>query len=402
MSNVGQALTHQMVAREAAKMLWEENNVVSNINTSREKEFGEEVNGYKKGDTVRVMVPPVPVTFSGATFAGGGSAPAVNESSVNLTVDQQYHVPLTFTAKEKKLEISDFRERFLRPAMSSLSSKVNSVLLTSMMQQTRNTVGTWGTIPATRTPWRNASSMLTRFMAPQENRYAHFSVDASDALAEANSTLFHTADELKGEFSKNAVGMFAGLEFFTQLSLPSLANGAGTGYLVNGASQTGSTLVVDTGTGALPVGATFTIANVFAVHPVTGATLTTLRKFTVTAAYAGGAGSISISPAITPTTSTVIGTVNASPADDAAITIFGTASQTKTQNLVFHRDAFATAFAPLPVLASCEGYTATVKNISVRVMTFGNGLTDTENTRIDVLFALPAAIRPDWSTRVTE
>src|SRR5690606_14932335 len=165
-----QALTHQMVAREAAKILWEENTVISNINTDRKREFGEEVNGYKKGDTVKVMVPPVPVTFSGATFAGGSSAPSTKETYVDLTVDQQEHVALTFTAKEKKLELSDFRERFLRPAMSSLSSKVNAVLLADMVNKTPNVVGTWGTVPGTRTPWRNASSMLSRYLAPKENR----------------------------------------------------------------------------------------------------------------------------------------------------------------------------------------------------------------------------------------
>jgi len=35
-------------------------------------------------------------------------------------------------------------------------------------------------------------------------------------------------------------------------------------------------------------------------------------------------------------------------------------------------------------------------------MTFGNGLTDQESTRIDVLFALPAGIRPNQAARVTQ
>lgn len=402
MSNVNQALTHQLVARMAAKMLVEENTVVANINTDREQEFGRDVQGYKPGETVRVMVPPVPVTFSGASFAGGGSAPAVNESSVNLTVDQQYHVPLSFTAKEKKLEVTDFEKRFLRPAMNSLSSKVNAILLEGMKNATPNVVGTWGTVPATRAVWREASSKLNRGLAPQDDRFAHFSEDANNALAEANATLFHTAKELQGEFSDNAVGRFAGLEFYNQLSLPLHTNGAGTGYLINGAAVSGSSLAVKTGTGAITKGSVFTIAGVYAVHPITGVSTGVLRQFTVTADYAGGAGNVSVSPALTVTSSSVIGTVNALPADSAPITIFGTASQAKTQNLAFHRDAFATAFAPLPVLASCEGYTATVKGVSVRVMTFGNGQTDTEHTRIDVLFALPAAIRPDWSVRVTE
>lgn len=402
MSNVGQALTHQMIAREAAKMLVEENNVVTNINTSRQSEFGEEVNGYKKGDTVKVAVPPVPVTFSGATFAGGGSAPAVNESYVNLTVDQQEHVALMFTAKEKKLELSAFKERFLRPAMTSLSSKVNSILLASMAAQTPNVVGTWGSVPSTRTPWRAAASMLDRYLAPEDNRSAHISVDANDALAEANSTLFHTSEELRGEFSKNAIGMFAGLEFYKQLSLPVQANGSGTGYVSNGTNQSGSTISVDTGTGTIPKGAIVTFDGVFAVHPITGVSTGKLAQFVVADNYAGGSGNLQIFPALVPTTSSLIGNVSNAVADDSDVTIFGDASESATQNLVFHRDAFASAFAPLPVLASCEGYTATIKGISVRVMTFGDGKSDQENTRVDVLFALPAAVRPYHSCRVTE
>lgn len=402
MANVNQALTHQMVAREAAKILWEENNVISNINTDRKREFGEEVNGYKKGDTVKVMVPPVPVTYSGATFAGGSPAPSANESYVDLTVDQQEHVALTFTAKEKKLELSDFSKRFLRPAMSSLSSKVNSVLLEEMYLKTPNVVGTWGAVPSTRTPWRNAGSMLSRYLAPQEDRVAHFSLDANDGLAEANASLFHDSKELKGEFSENSVGRFAGLDFYEQLSLPVHTNGAGAGYLINGTSQAGATLTVDTGTGAITKGSIITIAGVFAVHPITGESTGKLQHFVVADDVAGGGTSIPIFPALVPNTTTQRGNVTGSPADNAAITIFGTASQGRTQNLVFQKDAFASAFAPLPVLASCEGYTATVKGISVRVMSFGDGKSDEEHTRIDVLFAKPAAVRPYHSVRVTE
>jgi hypothetical protein len=402
MANVGQALTHQMIAREAAKMLVEENPVVANINTNRSVEFGEEVVGYGKGDTVRVMIPPTPVVYDGAVFAGGSpTAPAVKETSVDLTLDTQKHVGLTFGAKEKKLELTDFRKRFLRPAMNALSAKVNADLLNRMRYQTANVVGTWGTIPATRTPYRQAASTLNRFLAPAEDRSIHFSSDANIALAEANATLFHTSEELRAEFSKNAVGMFAGLEFYEQQGLSVQTNGAGTGYVVNAAGQTGSSLAVITGTGILTRGTVFTIAGVNAVHPITGADQGVLRQFVVTADYAGGAGNVQIYPAIIPTSATVIGTVTASPAASAAITVFGTASQAKRQGIAFHKDAFAAAFAPLPVLASCEGYTATIGKVSVRVMSFGDGYNDRENTRIDVLYG-EVAVRPDHSVRVTE
>ena len=401
---MAQALTHQMIAREAAKMLMEENEVVKNVNTDRKVEFGEEVNGYKKGEPIRIKVPPVPTVYNGATFAGGGSAPAQNETEVALTLDTQKHVPLTFTAKEKKLDLTDFRERFLRPAMNSLSSAMNADLLDRMMDLTPGVIGTWGTIPNTRTPYRNASSYLNRFLAPAGNRVRslHFTSDANDALAEANAPLFHTKDELESEFSQNAVGAFAGFTFYEQQSAPIHTNGAGSGYLVNGAGQTGSSLAVNTGTGAITKGSIITITGVNAVHPITGVDMGKLRQFVVTADYAGGAGNLQIFPAITVSSASVIGTVTASPGAGAAITIFGTASQGQHQNLAFHRDAFAVGFAPLPVLASCEGYTASMPGgVSIRVMTFGNGLTDQENTRIDVLYGI-AGVRRDWAVRITQ
>lgn len=405
MANVGQALTHQIIAREAAKILVEDNHIVANINTDRQTEFEKNISGYEVGETVKVKIPPVPVVYSGAVFAGGGPDPINKESSVDLTVDQQEHVGLAFGAKEKKLELTEFRERFLKPAMTSLSAKVNLVLLREMMRKTPNVVGTWGTVPATRTPWRSAASSLSRFLAPSGDRSSHFSLDANDALSEANATLFNPSRELNSEFSENAVGQFAGLTFYEQLSLPVHTNGAGTGYVLNGtggASLAQGIIAVTTGTGAITRGTVFTIAGVNSVHPITGLDTGKLRQFVVTADYAGGAGNISVFPFVIPTTATTIGTVAAAPAAAAAITIFGTASNGRVQNLAFHRDAFASAFVPLPVLASCEGYTATVKGISVRVMTFGDGLNDKERTRVDVLFALPAAVRPDHCVRITE
>lgn len=394
-------LTHQMLAREAAAMLVEEANLIKNINTGRSDEFGQNIQGYQKGDFVDIGVPNVPTVYDGASFAGGGSAPDWTEQKVRLQLTKQKHVPVAFTAKEKKLSLTDFKARILKPAMQSLISIVQADLLSDFMLSVPNTVGTWGTVPSTRTPYAQARAKLENFMAPTGDRTILFSSDANVGLAEANATLFHDSKEIKGAFDDGAVGRYAGFDFYENQSMPVLALGAGTGYLVNGAGQGGSTLTVDTGTGALPRGTVFTIAGVNAIHPITGASLGYLRQFVVTADYAGGAGSMSIYPAIVPNSASVVGTVDAAPADNAAITVFGTASQSKRQNLAFHKNAFAAAFVPLPVLASCEGYTATVQGVSVRVMTFGDGANDIERTRIDVLYG-NATVRNDHACRITE
>ena len=90
-------LTHQMIAREAAKMLVEEANLIKNINTGRSDEFGQNINGYQKGDFVDIGIPNVPTVYSGSQFAGGGSAPDWTEGKVRLQLTKQKHVPVAFT-----------------------------------------------------------------------------------------------------------------------------------------------------------------------------------------------------------------------------------------------------------------------------------------------------------------
>lgn len=394
-------LTHAMIAREAAAIL-KEDTFIKTINTGRSDEFKQSVNGYKKGDSISIGVPPTPYVYDGASFAGGGSAPGETESKVALTLDTQKHVPMTFTAKEKLLDISDFKQRFLQPAMQALISTVQQDCLAKMYAQVPNVVGTWGSIPTTRKVYGQARGYLQNFLTPSDMRCVQYSSDANLELVDTNSALFHRDAEVSKEFAEGSVGSFSGFQFFENQSIPVHTNGAGTGYKVNGASQTGSTLAVNTGTGALTKGTVLTIAGVNAVHPITGVSLGQLRYFVVTADYAGGAGNVSIYPSITPTAAGTIGTVDASPASGATITVFGNASEQARQNLAYHKNAFASAFAPLPVLASTEGYTASIQGVSVRVMTFGDGKEDMENTRIDVLYASPAGVRPDHAVRITE
>jgi hypothetical protein len=398
---MAQALTHQMLARESAKMLVEETNIVRHLNTSREKEFGEEVNGFKKGSTVRVKVPPVPTVFDGADFAGGGTAPAWDEQFVSFTVDTQKHVPLTFTSAEMKLELSDFKERFLRPAINSLGSMINADLQRRIVPQVPNIIGTWGSIPNTRRIYREADALLEERLCPRDQRFIHFSSDANTELAEANSALFHASEEIRREFEKNQIGTFADFGFFQNQSIASHANGAGTGYVTNGANQVGSSITVGTGTGAITRGSIVTFSGIFAVHPITGQSNGKLRTFVVTADFPGGAGNVQVYPAVTPTTSTQVGTASGAIPNGTAMTVFGNVSQSRRQNLALHKNAFAAAFPPLSVRTGCEGYTATVKGISVRVMSFGDGYKDNENTRVDVLYGL-CGVRPDHAVRITE
>lgn len=398
-------LTHQMIAREAAKILAEEAPFIMNINRGRQDEFGEAVNGYQKGQTVKIKIPPTGVVFDGAVFAGGGAATDSVEQSVDLTLDTQKHVALQFGAKEKLLEITDFRERILRPQMQTLSSVVEADLMSKAYMGVPNWVGTAGSVPTTMKTYAQARAKLQQYLTPPGERSTVFSSDANTELVDASRQLFHAKSEIERGFLRGTIGEAQGAMFYEHQSVPLHTNGSqATGFAIDGASQSGTTLNLKglTDTATFTKGTVFTIANVFAVHPLTGVSTGKLQQFVIQAnvTISGTTEPVSIFPAIK-----AVGpnkTVNALPADSAVCTIVGAASTGYKQNLMFHKDAFTAAFAPLPVLASCEGYTARLPNgVSVRVMTFGDGNNDYERTRIDVLYGF-TVVRGLHAARITE
>ncbi len=382
-------LTHQMIAREAAPMLEENMPFCTNVNRGREEEFTQQVNGYKKGESVSIKVPGTSTVYLTETFADGGSAEVFTETSVSLTLDTVRHTALTFGAREKLLEITEFKDRILRPQIESLATIIENLHLTNAQKLTPNNVGTPGVTPTTAKTYGAARQRLTQMLAPVSDRCLIMTTDANLELVDASKALFNPAPAISKMYAEGIVlGKFQGANAMETPNVTAYGNGADIVMTVNGASQTGSTLAVS-GNTAVTKGQTFTLPGVFAVHPLTGLAYNYLQKFTVTAD--SSSGNISISPPITPTFPNK--TVSASPTDTNALTFDGAASTTYARSLMFQKDAYTIAFAPMPVLASCEGYTFRGKNMNVRVMTFGNGSANTESTRIDVLTGF-AAVRP--------
>jgi len=183
-------LTHTMIAREAAAMMTEEMPFILNVNRAREDDINAKVNGYRKGGTLKIKIPPPSKVYDGATFAAGGSADAQVESYVTLTIATQKHVPLTFTALEKALSLDDFKERFLRPAISTLCATVEADMLAKAMVQIPNLVGTAGTTPNSAKIYSQARAVLQRHLAPTSPRTMLFSDDANVELVDASKALF--------------------------------------------------------------------------------------------------------------------------------------------------------------------------------------------------------------------
>ena len=159
-----------------------------------------------------------------------------------------------------------------------------------------------------------------------------------------------------------------------------------------------------TTTGTVAKGSVFTIAGVYAVHPITKVAYPYLQQFVVTAdATADGSGqaTLSISPTIYSSASGSLQNVSALPADEAALVFVGSASTAYGQNIAYHKSAFRRVSVPL-VLPQGMNTAAqeTADGHTIRVLSDFDILTGKMIMRLDYLGGL-AAVRPEWACRIT-
>jgi hypothetical protein len=100
-----------------------------------------------------------------------------------------------------------------------------------------------------------------------------------------------------------------------------------------------------------------------------------------------GSGNLTavVSPPII--SSGVYQTVDSAPADNAAITVLGSASTSYRQNMFYHKNTMALAMVPLEMPAAAYGGARkTYKDMSVRVVPIYDGTNDISKWRLDVLY----------------
>jgi hypothetical protein len=387
-------LTPSVITKEALAILHQKLNFVGNINTQYDDQYAK--SGAKIGNDLKIRLPNEFTVRSGATL----SSQDVAESSTTLTVDTQKGVDFTFSSEELTMHIDEFKDRYLEPAMSVLASNIESDAL-SMYKDVYNfysgvgAANSFGNIT-------QAQKLLTDSLAPYGDRsYLHNPQSVVDMLADTKG-LFQDSSSISKQYKDGQLGKIAGFEHYENTLMPVHTTGtaaATTGYLVNGASQSGSSLTVDGGTTTFLKGDVITIAGVNRVHPETKANTGVLQQFVVTADSGTSATTLAVSPAITATGGRQ--NVSAVPADNAAISkIGGGASADWQETLAFSKNAFAFATADLILPNGVDFAAREVSDgISMRIVRDYAISSDTMPCRIDVLYGYKA-IRPQLAARV--
>jgi len=405
-------VTPTWYTKEVARILVNNLKFAANVNRSYDDAYVQ--SGAKVGYTVNARMPQRYQVTEGQAL----QTQALNDQFVPITLTHQKNIAYSWSTASMTQEIDAVRDRYVKPAAAALANVIDYDGLNTLFKDVYQSVGTPGTTPSTNLTYLQAVAKLTDSAAPTDGRVAVLDPTAMVTLANANLALFNPSAQIseqyrEGQFASRALGVS---EWYEDANVAKYTTGTYTAStpLVNGASQTGSTLVTDgwaSGAATLNKGDIFTLAAVYAVNPVSYASTGQLQQFVVTATTTSvgvDMATLPISPSII--TSGQLQTVTASPADNAVITVLGTtdpaggtlAATVTSQSLVYHPDAFAMVMSDLHRPTS--GAEATVVRskelgISIRMVQQYQIGTDSEPTRLDILYGW-ATLRPTLACRV--
>ena len=398
-------LTPTAVTREALRILHQKLNFVGTVLRQYDSSFAK--SGAKIGDSLKIRLPNQYAVRSGATL----STQDIVETSVTLQVATQKGVDTTFTSDDLTMDLDDFSERILEPAMSVLAANIEADAM-SMYKDVYNHVTDVGaTVDVSDV--LNAGKELTDNLAPYDNRTLNLSTQDNVDLVDAIKGLYNDQTKVaknyrEGRVASNTFG-YANIMENTMWPQHTTGTDDGTGdYLVNdsGTIAEGSTSVTtDTGAGSYLIGDIFYFAGVYHVHPETKATTTKLKEFAVTALTGTSFTSISFSPAMY--SSGAKQNVSAMPANNAALhknesdqATDIAASADFGVSLAYHKDAFAFATADLLMPTGVDfAAREVVDGISMRIVRDYAITTDTFPCRLDVLYGYKT-VRPELACRI--
>jgi len=405
-------VTADVIAKIALPILDNELGALSTLHRAHESEFGQTVNGYKKGGSVSINRPADFTVTDGATRSNQD----IIEGKVTLSVDQQKHVSFSLTSEQMTLDMENLATRVVKPAVINIVNEVARDTFDQFYKGVYNWAGTPGQVVNSYADFSKAVERLDEMAVMQNDRHAVMSPADYHAMVGSNVSLF-VQDAARSALRMAQLGSIGGLNTWMTQVTPTHTNGTpdNTTPLVDGAAQNvtydaakntySQTLVTD---GWDPEGATltagtvFTIAGVNMVNPKTKADTGILQQFVVTAdtvtnAAAANDTNIVISPPII--TSGPHQTVSAVPADDAVIVLAGAASTGYKQNLAYHRNAMALAVVPLEMpQGNVDAARRTKNGLSLRVVSDYDIDNDLSVWRLDILYGRKL-IDPRLATR---
>lgn len=397
-------LTASQITRESIRLLRNSNAFLKLMNRQYDDQYARD--GAKIGSTLKIRLPNDYVVRTGPTAVPQDTV----EQNTSLTVATQKGVDVSFSSVDRTLSLDDFGNRILKPMMNNLAGAIAVDVMQgaeSIPNFVSNVDGSGNIIAPNATTWLTAGALLDRAAAPRGDRSAILDALTQARTVSSLSGLFNPQSRVgnqttKGEMDDQILGVNNwAMDQSVILHTTGAYSTLGT---VSGANQTGTAITTSALAGPLKKGDVISFAGVIGINRVNKQSTGALQQFVVTADVAGGATSIPIYPALTPSSGGTVAfaTVTGSPANGAAITVASKASEVYRNNFIFSPSAVTLATADLELPRGVhEAARESFDGISMRMVSAYNITSDQFITRFDVLYG-SAWVRPEWAVRVAD
>lgn len=397
-------LTINMITREAVELWKNTNSFIRNIDRQYDDQYAR--TGAKIGTSLRIRLPNDYTVRKGPAASIQDTA----EQSTTLVLATQAGVDVSFSTLDRTMSLDDFSERVLAPMVNNIAGQVAVDIMNGSEGGVCNYIANLDSgnniISPTSETYLGAGAILTLNSAQNARRKV-----VNDPLTQARTVgsltgLLNPSEAISRQYTTGQMYQALGFEWFEDQTVIKHTGGTFSAGTVNGANQTGSTVVTNAITGTLNVGDIITFANVNAVNRITKQTTGQLRQFVVTANVISGATSIPVYPAIIPAIAGVsvqYQTTDSSPVNSATILLVNPASTTYRKNIAYAPQAvtMATADLVMPTKGVEEAWREAFDGISMRMLTAYVPGTDQLITRLDVLYGW-LFVRPEWSVIIAD
>lgn len=396
-------LTINMITREAVRLWKNSNAFIQNIDMQYDSSFAQ--SGAKIGTQLRIRLPNDFTVRTGAA----AQVQDTSEQSTTLVVATQKGVDVSYSSVDRAMSLDDYSERVIAPMINNLAGAVAADVISGteggVSNISANLDGSNNILSPIADTYLLGGAQLNINSAPLGRRKI-----VNDPFSEARvltslKGLFNPVKEISRQYTTGTMQQALGFDWLMDQTIPKHVAGSFTAGTVNGAGQTGTNLVTNAITGTLAVGDIITIANVNAVNRVTKVSTQTARQFVVTAAVANGAVSIPIYPAIIPPVGAnpvQYQTVDSSPANGAAISLFTKPGVTYRKNIAYAPDAVTMATADLELFPGViEAARESFDGVAMRMISQYAAGTDQAITRLDVLYGY-LFVRPEWAVIIPD
>lgn len=393
-------LTINMITREAVELWKNTNSFIRNIDRQYDDQYAR--GGAKIGSTLRIRLPNDYTVRTGPAAQVQDTA----EQSTTLTLATQAGVDVSFSTFDRTMSLDDFSERVLAPMVNNVAGYVANTIMNGseggICNYVANTDANNNIIAPTDSTYLQAGAALTQNSAQNARRKVVNDPVTQARVVSSLAGLLNPSEMISRQYATGQMYQALGFEWFEDQTVIKHTGGTfSAGGTVNGASQTGTTIVVNAITGTLVAGDIITFANVNAVNRITKASTGQLRQFVVTANVLTGATSIPIYPALIPAVAGVsvqYQTVDTSPVNGAAMVMVNPASTTYRKNIAYAPQAItmATADLVMPEKGVEEAWREAFDGIAMRMLTAYIPGTDQLVTRLDCLFGY-LYTRPEWA-----